>query len=97
MVGLLCESGVVSAGTAAVAHFDHRLRGDDAAARDLAAVRALCDRYGLRLMTGAWDAPRAGEAAARAARYAFLREAALGAGRRPSSPGTRRTTRRRRW
>ncbi len=77
MVGLLCESGVVSAATAAVAHFDHRLRDEAAAARDLAAVRALCDRYGLPLLTGAWDAPRPGEAAARAARYAFLREAAL--------------------
>jgi tRNA(Ile)-lysidine synthetase-like protein len=77
MVALLCESGVVSACAAVVAHFDHRLRGDAAAARDLAAVRALCDRYGLPLIAGAWDAPRAGEAAARAARYAYLREAAL--------------------
>ncbi|HLB22765.1 MAG TPA: tRNA lysidine(34) synthetase TilS, partial [Dehalococcoidia bacterium] len=73
---LLVEAGVVDAGRCAVAYFDHRLRGDEAAALDRAAVEALCARYGLELVTGAWAAPRGGEAAAREARYAFLREAA---------------------
>jgi tRNA(Ile)-lysidine synthase len=76
MVGLLCEAGLASPATAVVAHFDHRLRGEGAAVRDRAAVEELCARYGLPLETGAWDAPRKGEAAAREARYAFLGEVA---------------------
>ncbi len=55
-----------------VAHFDHRLRDPRAAARDRAAVDALCARYGLPLETAAWHDPRPGEAAARDARYRFL-------------------------
>jgi tRNA(Ile)-lysidine synthase len=76
MVALLCEAGIVAPGRAVVAHFDHRLRDPAEAALDLDAVRALCGRYGLALETGAWSAPRGGEAAAREARYAFLRETA---------------------
>jgi tRNA(Ile)-lysidine synthase len=73
---LLCEAGVLDAAASAVGHFDHRLRGAAAAARDRAAVEALCSRYGLDLATGAWADPRAGESAAREARYAFLIETA---------------------
>jgi tRNA(Ile)-lysidine synthase len=76
MVALLCEAGVVAPGRAVAAHFDHRLRDRAEAALDLDAVRALCRRYGLSLETGAWTSPRAGEAAAREARYAFLRATA---------------------
>ena len=73
---LLCEAGVVRAERSIVAHFDHRLRGDAAAAADRAAVEAMCVRYGLALETDAWDDARPGEAAARAARYRFLAAAA---------------------
>jgi len=75
MAALICEAGLAVRGSVA-AHFDHRLRGEEAAARDLAAVAALCARYGLELEAGAWARPRRGEAAAREARYAFLRGAA---------------------
>lgn len=71
-VALLCEAGVVDARRSVVAHFDHRLRGVAAAAADRAAVDALCARYGLSLEVAVWDDPRAGEAAAREARYRFL-------------------------
>ncbi|TAK65737.1 MAG: tRNA lysidine(34) synthetase TilS, partial [Dehalococcoidia bacterium] len=76
MVGLLCSAGLVAPGAAVVAHFDHRLRGEGDARRDLAAVEELCARFGLQLETGAWDAPVRGEAAARDARYRFLGEVA---------------------
>lgn len=79
-LALLCEAEVIEPGRSVAAHFDHRLRGADSAARDLAAVTALCSRYGIELITGAWGEPRAGEAAAREGRYAFLREAARAAG-----------------
>ncbi len=75
-VALLCGPGLVRHEHAVVAHFDHGLRGEDAAARDADVVRALCARFGLPPETGAWARPRAGEAAARAARYAFLAEVA---------------------
>jgi tRNA(Ile)-lysidine synthase len=68
MVGLLCSAGLAAPGAAVVAHFDHRLRGEGEARRDLAAVEELCARFELPLETGAWDAPRRGEAAAREAR-----------------------------
>jgi tRNA(Ile)-lysidine synthase len=73
---LVCEAGIVDSQSSAVAHFDHRLRGPDESAADLGAVRALCDRYGLRLEVGVWADPRSAEAAAREARYAFLTETA---------------------
>jgi tRNA(Ile)-lysidine synthase len=73
---ILCESGVIDASNSVVAHFDHRLRGNAAADRDRAAVVALCGRYGLDFADGAWDEPRPAEAAAREARYAFLRAVA---------------------
>jgi len=82
MVALLCEpggpsgAGLVDAARAVVAHFDHRLRGPDDAARERTAVESLCARYGLPLDVGAWAEPRGGEAAARTARYAFLGEVA---------------------
>jgi tRNA(Ile)-lysidine synthetase-like protein len=76
LVSLLCEAGLSGRGNAVIAHFDHRVRGPAAGDADAAAVRTLAARYGLRLITGAWDAPRSGEAAAREARYAFLRAVA---------------------
>ncbi len=76
MVGLLCSAGLVAPGAAVVAHFDHRLRGEGDARRDLAAVEELCARFELPLETGAWGAPVRGEAAAREARYRFLGEVA---------------------
>jgi tRNA(Ile)-lysidine synthetase-like protein len=72
MVALLIESGVVRPADAVVGHFDHRLRGDGAPQRDRAAVDALCARYGLTSAVETWAVPRAGEAAARDARYAGL-------------------------
>ena len=77
---ILCESGIIDRRRSKVAHFDHRLRGEEAEARDRSAVTALCERYGLELIESAWEAPRSGEAAARDARYAFLRDAAARAG-----------------
>jgi tRNA(Ile)-lysidine synthase len=82
MVGLMCEAGVVTAATATVAHFDHRLRGEAASDGDRAAVQEMCARFGLRLEQGAWDAPIRGEAAARDARYRFLGEVARRRGAR---------------
>ena len=79
---LLCEAALIDRVRSVVAHFDHRLRGEAAAAKDRAAVRALCQRYGLRCVEGAWGAPAHGEAAARQARYAFLAGVAAGAGLR---------------
>jgi tRNA(Ile)-lysidine synthase len=72
MVGLLLESGVVLPERCIVGHFDHRLRGAEASARERAAVEGLCAHFGLELAVEVWDAPRAGEAAARDARYAAL-------------------------
>jgi tRNA(Ile)-lysidine synthase len=72
MVAVLVEAGIVRRDDALVAHFDHRLRGEQASTRDRAAVEALCARYGLLLAVDAWDAPRVGEAAARNARYTAL-------------------------
>ncbi|MDE3094729.1 MAG: tRNA lysidine(34) synthetase TilS [Chloroflexota bacterium] len=80
MAAILCEGGVIDPARATVAHFDHGLRGAAAAARDRAVVEALCERYGLALIAGAWAQPRPGEAAAREARYRFLADAALAAG-----------------
>lgn len=76
MLALVREAGVVDPAGSVAAHFDHGLRGSEAAARDLSAVEALCGRYGMALETGTWTAPRRGEAAAREARYAFLRAVA---------------------
>jgi tRNA(Ile)-lysidine synthase len=80
MTAMLCESGVVDPRRCVAAHFDHRLRGHGAAAEDRLAVEASCARYGMEFVTGAWERPRAGEAAARDARYAFLRAVASRAG-----------------
>src|SRR5437588_12870056 len=82
MIALLCETGIVQPGRCVVAHFDHRLRGEAAADADRCAVEAVCVRYGLRLVTGTWEAPRPGEAAAREARYAFLLETCSSSGLR---------------
>jgi tRNA(Ile)-lysidine synthase len=79
MAALLCETRLVDAKRCTVAHFDHRLRGRAAASRDRAVVDALCERYGLALVCGAWDAPRPNEAAARGARLAFLARSAFDA------------------
>lgn len=60
--------------TLEAAHFNHRLRGEESD-RDEAFVRALCDRYSIRLHvgTGLVKAGEKGlEAAARDARYTFL-------------------------
>ncbi len=80
MAAILCEGGVIDPARATVAHLDHGLRGAAAAARDRAVVEALCERYGLALVAGAWAQPRPGEAAAREARYRFLADAARAAG-----------------
>lgn len=69
-----------SSGRLAIAHFDHRLRGHESAARDRENVAALCDLLGLPLIAGAWESPSATEAAARDARYAFLAAAARDGG-----------------
>lgn len=76
MVSLLAEAGIAAPGRAVIAYFDHRLRGSEAGERERAAVRALASRYGLDLEVGEWSDPRPAEAAAREARYAFLREIA---------------------
>ena len=59
----------------AAAHFNHRLRGEESD-RDEAFVREFCEGYGIPLYVGSGDV-RPGkkglEAAARDARYAFLR------------------------
>ncbi|MHB8684441.1 MAG: tRNA lysidine(34) synthetase TilS [Dehalococcoidia bacterium] len=80
LAAVLCEAGIVDPALTTAAHFDHGLRGAGAAARERAAVEALCERYGLALATGAWREPRPGEAAAREARYGFLGTAAAEAG-----------------
>lgn len=69
---LLFESGVLEPARCLLAHFDHALRGENAAERDADAVRALADRYGAPSALGRWQTPRPGEAAGREARYAFL-------------------------
>jgi tRNA(Ile)-lysidine synthase len=53
------------------AHFDHAMRPDSG--RDAAWVRGLCRGWGVALHEGRAAAPLRGEAAAREARYAFLR------------------------
>lgn len=61
--------------TLEAAHFNHHLRGEESD-RDEAFVRSLCDRYDIPLHVGAGSvtAGKKGlEAAARDARYAFLR------------------------
>ena len=73
---LLCESGIVDPVRSTVAHFDHGLRSGAAADADRRAVEAMCARYRFELASGSWGAPRPGEAAAREARYAFLRDTA---------------------
>ena len=57
------------------AHFNHNLRGDESS-RDENFVRELCDRYEIPLHVGSGTVtagPKGLEAAARDARYAFLR------------------------
>lgn len=81
MLAAWCREGALIA-----AHFNHRLRGE-AADRDEAFVREICDRWGVPLTAGRGDvretARREGlsmEEAARNLRYAFLRRAAAEAG-----------------
>lgn len=76
LLALLCETRAVAPERVVAAHFDHRLRGESASRDETRAVRALCDRYGVRVEIGAWEAPVATEAAAREARYAFLSDVA---------------------
>ena len=77
LVALLCEGRLIDPERAVIAHFNHALRPDEEAALDRDAVSALAGRYGLRVRTGTWTEPHAGEAAARRARYAFLQRVAL--------------------
>lgn len=72
VVALLCESGIVDARRAVIAHFDHALRSAEASASDLRPVEALATRYALTIATERWAEPQPGEAAARDARYALL-------------------------
>lgn len=61
--------------TLSAAHFNHHLRGEESD-RDEAHVRALCDRYDIPLHVGSGTVQpgkKGLEAAARDARYAFLR------------------------
>jgi tRNA(Ile)-lysidine synthase len=64
----------------AVAHFDHRLRPDSTT--DASRVLELCENLGVKSYLRRWkDADRSGgEAAAREARYTFLRELCRGEG-----------------
>jgi tRNA(Ile)-lysidine synthase len=69
------------------AHFDHGLRGPSAARREQSYVEALCRRVDMPLVVGAGDTRAEARArglsreeAARELRYAFLAEAAAGAG-----------------
>ncbi|MEX0751220.1 MAG: ATP-binding protein, partial [Dehalococcoidia bacterium] len=76
LLALVCETQIVPRDRVVAAYFDHRLRGEDASREERRAVEALCDRYGVRMETGAWLAPARSEAAAREARYAFLADVA---------------------
>jgi tRNA(Ile)-lysidine synthetase-like protein len=77
MASLLVEAGVARPELCVVAWFDHRLRGEAESSHERAAVTSLCERYHLRMVEGAWDAPESVEAAARDARYRFLAGVAL--------------------
>jgi tRNA(Ile)-lysidine synthase len=60
--------------TLAAAHFDHAMRTDSAADADW--VAEICEAWSIELVRGRAHQQLAGEASARAARYAFLTEAA---------------------
>jgi tRNA(Ile)-lysidine synthase len=79
-LALLCETGALPRDRIVAAHFDHRLRGDAASCDERRAVEALCARYGVAFEIGCWDAAAAGEAQARAARYAYLARVAADRG-----------------
>lgn len=72
MASLLIEAAIVRADGSVVAWFDHRLRGEEDAACERAAVATLCSRYEIEMIADAWETPRRSEAAAREARYGFL-------------------------
>ena len=83
---LLAQSREKYALRLTAAHLNHGIRGADADA-DAALCRKLCDRLGIGLIEGHADVPRIAretgqglEAAAREARYRFLREARLRCG-----------------
>ena len=80
LTGILMHAGLLDAGRTIIAHFDHRLRTREQAAAEREAVAALARRFGVRMVEGAWERPRAGEAAAREARYHFLCDVANGVG-----------------
>lgn len=78
---LLAQSREECALRLTAAHFNHGIRGADADA-DAALCRSLCKKLGIELIEGRADVPRIAretgqglEAAAREARYLFLREA----------------------
>ncbi len=79
MAGLMLSGGIVARGSM-LAHFDHRLRGEGESRRERQAVDTLAARLRVPAVHGSWARPVPGEAAAREARYAFLRDAALSAG-----------------
>jgi tRNA(Ile)-lysidine synthase len=58
-----------------VLHFDHRLRGAESRT-DVRFCRRVCEKLGVKLITGAWAGrhPDASEAAARSARMAFFEQ-----------------------
>ena len=75
-------------GETIAATFDHGLRPSAETRADREAVEALAGRFGLRCVAGAPPAPiAASEAAARAARYRWLGEAAIGLGARACATG----------
>ncbi len=80
MIAMLVEARLIDPARTTVAHFDHRLRDTAASDADRAAVAAVCERYRLPMIAGAWDAPDPREAASRDARYRFLFETAARVG-----------------
>ena len=70
MVLLALLQEVVPPARLIVAHFNHRLRAQSET--EAAFLRQYCQERALRVEIGHWAHPRANEAAARQARYAFL-------------------------
>ncbi|HEY8172423.1 MAG TPA: tRNA lysidine(34) synthetase TilS [Dehalococcoidia bacterium] len=72
LVSMLIEADLIDVRRAVIGHFDHRLRDGAERQRDRDVVTSLGAQFDVEVETGAWHAPRAGESAARNARYNFL-------------------------